>query len=345
MGGGYLNIVDKSNYQYIMTYSFPCTDLSLAGKRAGMKKGSGTRSGLLWEVERLLNETQELPDILIMENVPQVLRAEGWYDWCFFLESKGYSNYAEVLNAKNFGIPQNRERCFMVSILGDYNYEFPKEFKLDVKLKDFLEDNVDEKYYISEAMVKYIFSKNDKYKVNDKKLKINRDIACCVTAREVSSRADTSNYIGIVDSYNKYMPKNQEICGAIPSGYSRNQGSMIVEKLKDTKNYIEWKERGKLDIDCRAWKEDSIAPTTTTIPKTKVLLNDLRIRKLTPRECFRLMGVLDEDSNKLTCSDTQKYKQAGNSIVTTCLMAIYSQLYDNCDYKYYIKKLVNELRE
>lgn len=99
-----------------------------------MKKGSGTRSGLLWEVERLLNETENLPQILLMENVPQVISADNiddFHSWCSFLENKGYKCYTQILNAKDYGVAQNRERCFMVSILGDYNYKFPQPVPLD----------------------------------------------------------------------------------------------------------------------------------------------------------------------------------------------------------------------
>lgn len=118
----------------------------------GMKKGSGTRSGLLWEVERLLNETENLPQILLMENVPQVISADNiddFHSWCSFLENKGYKCYTQILNAKDYGVAQNRERCFMVSILGDYNYKFPQPVPLDKTMKDYLEDEVDEKYYIN----------------------------------------------------------------------------------------------------------------------------------------------------------------------------------------------------
>jgi DNA (cytosine-5)-methyltransferase 1 len=135
-----------------MTYSFPCQDLSVAGKQRGMTKGSGTRSGLLWEVERLLNEVENLPKVLLMENVPQVHGKKNMDDfqrWIQFLESKGYSNYWQDLNAKNYGVAQNRNRCFMVSILGSYRYEFPKPIELTKRMKDYLEDEVDEKYYIN----------------------------------------------------------------------------------------------------------------------------------------------------------------------------------------------------
>lgn len=154
--GADLGIVDTDKYCYMMTYSFPCQDLSLAGKGKGMAKGTNTRSGLLWEVERLLNECKELPQILLMENVTQVHgknNKEHFDEWIAFLESKGYRNYWKDLNAKNFGIPQNRNRTFMVSVLGDYTYEFPKEFPLGLRLKDMLEDSVDEKFYLSDIAI------------------------------------------------------------------------------------------------------------------------------------------------------------------------------------------------
>lgn len=156
-----LEITDKDKYCYLMTYSFPCTDLSVAGKMQGMSKsewenGNSTRSGLLWEVERILKECNkdELPQVLLMENVPQVHAEQNMADfesWLAFLRSKGYQNFLQDLNAKNYGIPQNRDRCFCVSILSDdfIDFEFPKPVRLDKVMKDFLEDEVDEKYYIN----------------------------------------------------------------------------------------------------------------------------------------------------------------------------------------------------
>lgn len=151
-----LSITDTEHFTYLLTYSFPCQDLSNAGKGRGMEKGSGTRSGLLWEVERLLNECNELPQVLLMENVPQVhgkKNIEHFEKWIAFLESKGYSNFWQDLNAKNYGIPQSRDRCFMVSILGDFSYEFPEPIPLTLKLGDMLEKEVDEKYYLSDKAI------------------------------------------------------------------------------------------------------------------------------------------------------------------------------------------------
>lgn len=149
--GSDLGIVDVEKFTYLLTYSFPCQDLSLAGKQRGMTKGSGTRSGLLWKVERLLKETENLPQVLLMENVPQVHGSKNIDDfnlWIDFLKSKGYSNFWQDLNAKDYGVAQNRKRCFMVSILGNGTYEFPKPVLLTKRMKDYLENEVDEKYYL-----------------------------------------------------------------------------------------------------------------------------------------------------------------------------------------------------
>ncbi|MBO7692559.1 MAG: DNA (cytosine-5-)-methyltransferase [Methanobrevibacter sp.] len=156
-----LEIVDKDKYEYIMFYSFPCTDLSLAGRQAGMSRDSGTRSGLLWEVERLLKELpkEQLPDVLIMENVPQVHSEKNlpdFEDWIDFLRKLGYSNFWQDLNAKDFGVPQNRDRCFMISMLGDYEYQFPRPIPLEKVIVDVLEDEVDEKFFIRSEKAKLL---------------------------------------------------------------------------------------------------------------------------------------------------------------------------------------------
>lgn len=152
-----LDLRERERFCYIMTYSFPCQDLSVSGHQRGMKKGSGTRSGLLWEVERILDECgTELPQVLLMENVPMVIadkNIEDFYAWRGKLESLGYSSYVQILNAKDYGIPQNRARCFMISILGDYSYEFPQKQELHLVLKDMLEDKVDERFYLTEKQI------------------------------------------------------------------------------------------------------------------------------------------------------------------------------------------------
>lgn len=159
-----LEITDKDKYFYMMFYSFPCQSLSIAGKQEGMKKGSGTRSGLLFEVERLLLELKDkgikekgnpkafLPDCLLMENVTLVHSGKNMPDfkeWIDSLFELGYTSDYEDCNAKNYGIPQNRDRTFMVSLLGDYDYKFPETIPLKYCMADMLEEEVDEKYFIN----------------------------------------------------------------------------------------------------------------------------------------------------------------------------------------------------
>ncbi len=215
--GKELNIVDVEKYVYILTYSFPCQDLSIAGKQAGMKKGSKTRSGLLWEVERLLNECTELPQVLLMENVAQVHNKKNFADfkkWIECLEDLGYSNYYADLNAKDYGVPQNRNRCFMVSILGDYSYTFPLPMPLTKRLKDILETDVDEKYYLSQKAKEYIT--NPKRMANNF-TNINSDIAIPITAK------GQNNWTGsfVADGKSKIVEDGDSIDIAYPNSTTR----------------------------------------------------------------------------------------------------------------------------
>lgn len=229
-----LGITQTDKYCYIMTYSFPCQDLSNAGKQAGMAKGSGTRSGLLWEVERLLDECEELPQVLLMENVPQVIgqgNIEHFAKWQEKLEQLGYKNKWEILNAKDFEIPQSRERCFMVSILGDYYYNFPDTKPLKLRLKDMLEDKVDEKYYLSEEAILRIAN----WKAQQDPLKnIEQEklICPCLTARgageEHSGMVLISEPIAY-DEQNQYLRKDGCVGTLTTDGSSPKHNNRIIE--------------------------------------------------------------------------------------------------------------------
>lgn len=146
VSGKDLGIVDKDCYEYILTYSFPCTDISLAGQRKGMEEGSGTRSALLWEVQRILEELKaddSLPQILLMENVTEVHRQVNrphFMKWMAFLDGIGYTSYVQDLNAYDYGVAQNRYRTFVLSILGQYNYKFPNPIPLTKCMEDYFED-------------------------------------------------------------------------------------------------------------------------------------------------------------------------------------------------------------
>lgn len=153
-----LNITERDKYDYLMTYSFPCTDLSIAGKMQGMARDSGTRSGLLWEVERLLKECGDnLPQLLMLENVPQVHGQNNIKDfasWISFLDGLGYTSKWADLNARDYGVAQNRERCFMVSWLGTRTFCWPQPIPLTKTMRDYLDDDVAEKYYLKGERVK-----------------------------------------------------------------------------------------------------------------------------------------------------------------------------------------------
>lgn len=209
--GADLGIVDTETYTYLLTYSFPCQSLSVAGKGHGMRKGSGTRSGLLWEVERLLNEVEHLPHILVMENVIQVHSSKNMPDfqmWLDFLESKGYQTKWADLQALDYGVAQSRKRCFAVSILGGGDYEFPKPIPLEKKMLDYLEDNVPEKYYIYTDRAKQLVDQLVYGgKISLKECASERERVCCDLTTNRPGVIETSNCITGKDHSVQAMPK------------------------------------------------------------------------------------------------------------------------------------------
>lgn len=386
-----LGICDKQRFTYLLTYSFPCQDLSKAGKQKGMSKGSGTRSGLLWEVERILLELKEkgeFPQVLLMENVPDVIGNKNYVDfmeWYSALEEMGYQSYCKILNAKNYGIPQNRERCFMVSILGKYSYQFPKGIKLKNRMKDVLEDRVDEKYYLSQKIIETFTRRNEKengfhFDANE------RDIAKTVTAGVYKTRMD-DNYVKVYgdvdignndminrvydqegisptiatmqggniqpkiaikeatkqgyaeaepgDSVNLEQPNSKTRRGRVGKGIehtlttSCNQGVLEPVGCQIRPKDRNYNKHGKPREDQVETRSDNLSNALLTVAHKNMIVETLfRIRKLTPLECWRLMGFTDEDFKKAqqVNSNSQLYKQAGNSIVKQVLMAIFRQM-------------------
>lgn len=149
----------------LLTYSSPCQDFSNAGLQKGGEEGSGTRSSLLWEIRKAV--LTKKPKFLLLENV-KALTSKKFFPlfqkWMDELESYGYTNYWQVLNAKDYGVPQNRERVFLVSILNDNSiYHFPKPFELDKFLIDVLEPEVDEKYYVSDQAIQGFLANNENH--------------------------------------------------------------------------------------------------------------------------------------------------------------------------------------
>ena len=171
----------------LWTYSFPCQDISVAGKGAGIKEG--TRSGLLFDVERLLitaSENGNLPKYLLLENVKNLVSKKFKADfdrWLYFLSSLGYTNYWQILNAKDYGIPQNRERVFCVSIRGEHKpFKFPEKRELKLRLRDMIDAVVDEKYYLKESTIRSIV--NSSFNSRRDSIRKGDDVAYTILARD-----------------------------------------------------------------------------------------------------------------------------------------------------------------
>lgn len=296
---GDIYTIDETKLPYfdMITYSTPCQDFSSAGKQAGGDKGSGTRSSLLWECERIIRAVK--PKYLLMENVKNLLSEKhhhNFNEWFKVLESMGYTNYYKVLNAKDYGVPQNRERVFVVSILGGGQYLFPNKIKLEKKLKDILEPVVDEKYYLSDRFVNKLLKQKDGLGY---KPCINGEVAVTLTTKPGQRNSD--NYI-------------QEHFVVASGGL---EPKILCDGIGNNPNKIEF--NGFHSISPALMASDS--------KNVKIYSDGYRIRKLTPRECFRLMGVKDEQFDRLHgLSNTQLYKLAGNSIVVNVLEAIFKNL-------------------
>lgn len=337
----------------LFTYSFPCQDLSVAGKQRGLEKG--TRSGLLYECEKIIEAKR--PKYLLLENVKNLIGKKfkpAFDEWLEYLDSIGYDNFYQVLNAKDYGIPQNRERIYVVSVRKDVSkkFTFPIKRDLDRRLKDVLEDTVDEKYYINteraRALVEDLGNRGflgacrvpcDSTLCNPKEL----EIANCIIARydagiqnkpstgvAVAERIDglfddeTKHQAGSVWDSNKLAPTldtmqggHRQSCIVASRGRNKDNSSLRVVGDDNLEQRLEVNSQG-------------ISNTLNNVQKDNcVLTESYRIRKLTPKECWRLMGFSDEDFYKAeqVNSNSQLYKQAGNSIVVNVLEGIFESLF------------------
>lgn len=305
---GDISKIQKVDYADLWSYSFPCTDLSISGKQAGLH--GGTRSGLLYEVERLLKISKthnELPKFLLLENVKNLVGKQfkpDFDNWLETLDNLGYKNYYKVLNAKDYGIAQSRERIFCISIRKDINmeYSFPKPIDSTVTLINFLEETVDEKYYLSEKIQERFQFKPVGKNIID------------TTKPEGSSRIGQADVVYKADCV---------------------MGALLCRDYKQPKQIMQV---GMLNIPGneqvrRVYSSDGISPTLNTCGggnrQVKILKNS-QIRKLTPREYWRLMGFKDKEFDKAResgISDSQLYRQSGNSIVVNVLEAIFNNLF------------------
>lgn len=358
----------------LLTYGFPCQDISIAGNCKGFEyEGKTTRSGLFFDALRIIEATK--PKYAIAENVKNLTSdsfREEFTTVLDCLDKAGYDNYHAVLNAKDFGVPQNRERVFIVSIRRDVNddcFGFPKGFPLERRLKDVLESNVDEKYYLSDDAVNVMVQHRLRNEA-----KGNGFGAKFMDGNEVCSTLVTGSYksnspylkvkqIGNVRPSSTRENPNQgrvyDSSGLSPTLCCMEGGSrqpFIVDSLTgnvepnvfspkrtDYGKAIRRKyESGEVQESRHLMtnpvpRTDGIANTLTSVQKDNYLCEtNCRIRKLTPKECFRLMGFDDADVDVLVSndiSDSQLYKMAGNSIVVDVLVALLRNVLrcDGCD--------------
>ena len=378
----------------LFTYSFPCTDISNAGQQKGLEKGSGTRSSLLWECEKAIRAKK--PKYLLMENVSALVSQKFlpyYEEWRRLLVSLGYESWSKVLNATDYGVPQNRERIFMVSILGGGSFYFPEPMPLNRCLGDVLEDEVDERYFLNDNQKKYIFSisrggikrqgisnanthsptvistcyKGNNMicikqpiclnsKVNGKQPSLTDRVYSAAAATAVTTGFHPMVCIGSAQK-NAYKGSVKEPSPTITAACGMGGGQtpmvlMVAEKLQRIAEKSRGEEIGvTIDADgnlrphrmdkaksgvseYQTEKDTSVASTLISARPNNVYgeSTDYRIRKLTPRECLRLMDMDDSDIDKLMAagiSNTQLYKMAGNSIVVNVLYHIFRKMFVN----------------
>lgn len=296
-------------------YSAPCTDISLAGSMKGMDRNSNTASSLLWEVERLLmksKELNELPKYLFMENVPMLVSKKfihSFNEWLGFLEALGYKNYWKQLNAKDYGIPQTRNRVFLVSILNpSFEFEFPNAFPLEKNLIDYLEPVVDEKYFISEAFLLYCtdptdrngFIRGNRFKPHDT---TKSRYAFTITTRKGSTPTD--NYVIVPEATLKGYKEAYLGDGIYINRPHQKRGCVQKGKIQTIKR--------------------TVSDLGVIVERDKALM----IRRITPRESLRLMGWTDDRIDLIIdkFSDARLYTFAGNGIVIDVLCEIFKELF------------------
>lgn len=356
---GDITKIEDLPYADFWTVSFCCQDISIAGKMKGLKPDSGTRSSLLWDNIRLLSKAKEnnkLPKYIMFENVKNLVSKKfinDFNDLLDVLDELGFNSYWSVVNGKDCGIPQSRERVFVISVRKDIDngkYEFPVPFDTGIRLKDVLEDQVDERYYLSDEKVQEFlktmdlsqFCKEDNELhqlgyINDYNGDANRiysdNVARTLKSEAGGGGAKTGWYVyGVDKSVNKPHVLENENC--ITSREDRGVSNRKAEgtAILETPDI-------SYCLDANYWK--GTTPEQYINKKRRQLIFEdisqfIRIRKLTPRECWTLMGLTFEDcykASEIGVADTHLYKQAGNGIITNCcaLLAehLYKAQYDN----------------
>lgn len=353
----------------LFTYSFPCTDLSSAGKQRGFEKGSGTSSSLLWECQRLIEGKK--PKALLLENVKALNSAkfrDGFHSWLSFLRGLGYTNYYGVLNAKDFGLPQNRERIFVVSILGKHkSYRFPNGFDNGSTMAPLLGSELDTKKWHKQYNIdRFTYELRDKgivhylgcfnvpidYKLDKLKEQGLEDIDPSTIKESIGMRTQclfpTGKVSCMLASDYKYPKTVVEGVGCevpfklYPSDardplarpfveYERGLSSTREELAKDPN--VLWLSE-KTANKPQGLFNLALMLSDNQTEEQKPLNGFYSMRYLTPGECWKFMGFSYEDYQKAKetgLSDLQLYKQAGNSIAVPCLEVLFKRIYESLE--------------
>lgn len=317
---GDISKIEELPYADFWTCSFPCTDISIAGEMKGLNPGSGTRSSLLWDNIKLLHKAKNngtLPKYIMFENVKNLVSKKfinDFNDLIDVLGELGFNTYWEIINGKDCGIPQNRERVFVIAIRKDIDtckYDFPKPFDNGLRLRDVLEDVVDDKYYLSEEAVSKF-----KYKEAGENVK-----QVGWLKKSENGTEHQSNMVYSEDGYARTLVAGE---WKAPLKIMKQVGQLYGT------------EREPNPQAGRVYDGDGLSPTIDSCSggnrMPKILENDtnIQIRKLTPKECWKLMGLTFEDCEKAAnvgVVDTHLYKQAGNGIITNCVELLAEHLY------------------
>ena len=291
----------------------PCQSFSMVGKRLGLEDARGT---LFYDFARVIDESK--PKVFIFENVKGLLNHDEGKTWFIIksiFEDLGYKIYHSVLNSVNFGIPQNRSRLFVVGFKNNKEkFHFPEPIDLEYTMQDFLEDFAESKYYLKEKGVKFVTSKKNQEKSYTQ---INGNIALCQKANQQFNwhgdfildkinNLDFDEHIFQVNKVNKKYYLSEKVSKYVLSEGTKGFKTKVNTDLKVARPLLQ-----SMHKMHRAGVDNYVTHTG-------------KIRKLTPRECLRLMGF--RDSFKMVTSDTQLYRQAGNSIVVDVLIAILKQI-------------------
>jgi len=307
-GSKYLNKVD------LLVGGSPCQSFSMVGKRKGF---DDTRGTLFYEFARVIKESQ--PKVFIYENVKGLVNHDKGNTFETIkatFNELGYKYYYKLMNAKDYGMAQHRERIFVVGFKDDsVKFNFPEKIALKHKMQDFLEDFIESKYYLKEKGVKFVTSSKNRKK---RYTQINGDIAICQKANQ------QFNWHGDFIYEEKSKQEFDEFVFDVNEVEEKYYLSDKVKSYVLSTGTKKFKTTIKTDLEVARPLLQTMHKMHRAGVDNYVTHNKGRIRKLTPKECLRLMGF--GDGFKQVVSDTQMYRQAGNSIVVDVLIAILREM-------------------